>query len=164
MLAEIHRALSSALIARLQRGRHHVPLQGLSPERPRPPAGGARRWRVHPTLPATRPAQGLSPHPPLRPARQRQPRTAPAGCARSRRLSSMTWRSSRQMSDRRARAAAARWSSSRSSNAAISRVPRRPSQAQPRDQRRHPRLVTDKRGDAVAGKLQGSRASTKEVP
>jgi hypothetical protein len=48
-------------------------LQGLPPRR----AGAvshddARRARVHPALPAPRPAQGISPHPPLRAARQRR--------------------------------------------------------------------------------------------
>ena len=37
----------------------------------------ARDGRVHPPLPAPRPAQGLPPHPPLRPPRRRHPRAEP---------------------------------------------------------------------------------------
>jgi hypothetical protein len=68
--------------ARLRRDRRHLPLQGLPPQWRRPPAGhDARRRRVHPPLPASRPAAWVPPHSPLRPARQfdahGQPRTRP---------------------------------------------------------------------------------------
>ena len=57
-------------------------IQGLSARRPRSLQGDdARNRRVHPPLPHPRPAQGLPPHPPLRPVRQgrlrRQHRTRP---------------------------------------------------------------------------------------
>ena len=83
-------AISNSRLLALRRGRRHVPLQGLSPRRRRPAAGhDARRRRVHPPLPAPRPAEGLPPHPPLRPARRRHPqgpsRRVPASCSASRR-------------------------------------------------------------------------------
>jgi hypothetical protein len=58
--------------ARPRRARCDLPLQGLSPQRAGAiPHDDARAGRVHPALPAPRPAQGLPPHPPLRFARQR---------------------------------------------------------------------------------------------
>ena len=67
-------AISNRRLGRARRGRRHLPLQGLSPRWSRALRHhDARRRRVHPPLPAPRPAEGLPPHPPLRPARQRRP-------------------------------------------------------------------------------------------
>ena len=82
-------AISNRRLIALRRDRRHLPLQGLSPRRRRPAAGhDARRRRVHPPLPAPRPAARVPPHPPLRPARrlrpQGQPRARPRTARRRR--------------------------------------------------------------------------------
>ena len=60
---------------RLRPQQRHLPMEGLSRRRSRPPEGhDTLSRRVHPTFPDPRPAARLPPHPPLRPARQRHPR------------------------------------------------------------------------------------------
>ena len=104
-------AISNSRLLRFDEDGRHVPLQGLSPRRRRPPAGDdARRRRVHPPVPAPRPAARVPPHPPLWPARQRHPQgpvsNAPASCSRSRRPRPTTRPSNRPMPGHHARAAA----------------------------------------------------------
>ena len=106
---------------RLRRGRSHLPLQGLSPRWCRAPARhDARSRRVHPPLPAPRPAawastasvtMGCSPAPPARPASHSR-----ANCWTSLRRPKTTLRKNRLTSARHALAAADAWSSSRGSN------------------------------------------------
>ncbi len=68
-------AISNRRLVCGRRQRHRVPLEGLSRGRPRPlEDDDACTSRVHPALPDPRAAEGLPPHPPLRPPRQRQPR------------------------------------------------------------------------------------------
>jgi hypothetical protein len=71
--------------------RRHVQIQGLPHRRTWPiQDDDTAHPRVHPPLPDPRPAQGLPPHQPLRPVRQRQPsrqpgprpRAAPRGASR----------------------------------------------------------------------------------
>jgi integrase len=63
---------------RPRRGRRHVPLQGLPSQRPGAiPDHDPRTRRVHPALPAPRPAQGFPSHPPLRAPRERHPQGEP---------------------------------------------------------------------------------------
>ena len=58
-----------------RRQRRRLPLEGLPHRRARPlEDDDAPPARVHPALPDARAAQGLPPHPPLRPVRQWQPR------------------------------------------------------------------------------------------
>ena len=66
----------------VRRHRRYLPLHGLSPRRRQPAADDDYlRRRVHPPLPAPRPATRVPPHPPLRAARQLgaqdQPRASP---------------------------------------------------------------------------------------
>ena len=115
-----------------QRGRRDrgLPLEGL-PHQDRRPAKGhaARDGRVHPPVPDPRPARRLSPHPALRPARQRRPqgqhredpRPARAAPARAEHAAGARPRSSRSPCASRAPAAAARCASSRSSAAVSNR-------------------------------------------
>ena len=64
-----------------RRARRDLPLQGLPPQRAGAvPHHDPRRRRVHQALPAPRSAEGVSPHPPLRAARQ--PRLQGQHCAR----------------------------------------------------------------------------------
>ena len=58
----------------VRRAGRHLPLQGLSPRRRRPPAGhDALPRRVYPSLPAPRPAARVPSDPSLRPARSGHP-------------------------------------------------------------------------------------------
>ena len=73
---------------RVRPQRRHLQVQGLSRRRQRPlQADDAHATRVHPPLPHPCPAQGLSPHPPLRPVRQiflyRQHRARPRATRRA---------------------------------------------------------------------------------
>ena len=119
-----------------QRGRRDggLPLEGL-PHQDRRPAKGdaARHGRVHPPVPDPRAARRLSPHPALRPARQRRsarptsrrsvPCSEPTGRASGPRRPP---RSSRSLCASHAPAVAARCASSRSSAAVSNRRRGRP--------------------------------------
>lgn len=59
----------------LRQLRRHLPVEGLSRRKSRPPEGhDTRHRRVHPQILNPRPAERLPPHPPLRPVRQRHAR------------------------------------------------------------------------------------------
>ena len=81
-------AISNRRLISLDEQGRHLQVEGLPPRGPRAiQADDARHRRVHPPLPHPRAAQGLPPHPPLRPARQRlarrQHRTRPRAARRS---------------------------------------------------------------------------------
>ena len=67
---------------RARQDRCHVPLQGLSPRQcaDRQQHHDAQPGRIHPPLPAPRSAEGLPPHPSLRPPRQRRPQRQCRAC------------------------------------------------------------------------------------
>ena len=66
-------AISNRRLIAADDGRRHLHMEGLPVRRARSLQDhDARAGRVHPPLPAPRPAQGLPPHPPLRAPRQRR--------------------------------------------------------------------------------------------
>jgi hypothetical protein len=84
----------------VRRDRRHLPLQGLPSRRCRTAARhDARAARVHPPLPAPRPATRLSPHPALRLARQFSTQSKYCACPRA------AWRRAPARACRIARAA-----------------------------------------------------------
>ena len=71
-------AIANSRLLGLRRARRHVPLEGLPGRGPHAPQDHEpEQRRVHASVPAARAAGRLSPHPPLRAARQRAPQEQP---------------------------------------------------------------------------------------